>query len=155
MLNLQPVFEPPLLWSTRIPTNPNRPQPGLATTNPGRAETPIVLAAQQHGVARTELARLTIQNPTNNHYRLTINGQFFGDLLPNQVITATGPAGSVELVARPTSIHEPILILSGRVQADATWTLSPIPDRTAAPNPSARRRRVLPRLVNQRKEQHH
>lgn len=139
LLNLQPAWEPPLLWSTRIPANPNRPQPGLATTNPDRAETPIVLAAQQHGVARTELARLTIQNPTNNHYRLTINGQFFGDLRPNQAITATGPAGAVELVARPASIHDPILILSGRVQADATWTLSPIADRTTAPNQSARR----------------
>lgn len=139
LLKLQPAWEPPLLWSTRIPANLNRPQPGLATTNSGRAEIPIVLAGQQQGVARAELARLTIQNPTNNHYRLTINGQFFGDLRPNQAITATGPAGSVELVARPSSIHEPILILSSRVQADATWSLNPTPDRTAAPNQSARR----------------
>jgi hypothetical protein len=102
LLNLQPAWEPPLLWSTRIPANPNRPQPGLATTNPSRAETPIVLAVQQHGVARTELARLTIQNTTNNHYRLTINGQFFGDLRPNQAITATSPAGSVELTLQRT-----------------------------------------------------
>jgi len=139
LLNLNPAWEPPLLWSTRVPANPNRPQPGLATTNPGRAETPIVLAAQQHRVARAELVRLTIQNPTNNHYRLTINGHYFGELRPNSTTTATGPAGAVELVARPASIHEPILILSGHVQADATWTLSPIAGRTAAPNPSARR----------------
>ena len=139
MLKLQPAFEPPLLWSTRVPVNPNRPQPGLATTNPDLAEAPTAQVGQQNGIAQTEMARLTIQNPTNNHYRLTINGQFFGDLRPNQAITATGPAGSVELVARPASIHEPILILSGRVQADATWTLSPIANRTAAPNSSARR----------------
>ena len=139
LLKLQPAFEPPLLWSTRVPPNPNRPQPGMATTHSGRTETSIALTGQHHGTARTELARLTIQNPTNNHYRLTINGQFFGNLLPKQAITATGPAGPVELVARPTSIQEPILILSGRVQADATWTLDSTPDRTAAPNQSARR----------------
>lgn len=124
LLHLQPAFEPPLLWSSRIPAIPNRPQPELTAINSGRAQGPIVLGKQHVEASRTEMARLTIRNPTNNHYRLTINGHYFGELRLNSTISATGPAGAVELVARPASIHEPILILSGHVQADATWTLS-------------------------------
>lgn len=103
----------------------------LPTTERSRFESALVVP-KKFGNSR-------VASSTVLWIRWLDNGHYFVELRPNSTITATGPAGAVELTARPASINEPILIQSGHVQADATWTLNPNLDRAAAPNSSARR----------------
>ena len=105
-INLQPAWEPPLLWSASIPEAPE--------------------AQRLHDVAKPQFVELTIKNPTRHTYRLVLNRQFVTDLPPRHEIPVRGVAGQVNLRAEPlrSMTGQQTLSLSGDVTEDTTWSLS-------------------------------
>lgn len=103
-INLQPAWEPPLIWSAN----------GSAKLD----------ESSRHDVAKPQFVELTIQNPTRHTYRLTLNGQFVADLPPQHEIPLRGVAGRATLQAESLHSMTGAQTLTGDVTEDATWSLS-------------------------------
>jgi len=104
LLNLRSAWEAPLLWSASIPES---------SKTPPRLE-----------VARPQFVELTIQNPTQHTYRLTLNGEFIADLPPYHEVPIRGIAGRVTLRAKPLRSTAGEQLLTGDVTEDTNWSLS-------------------------------
>ncbi len=104
LLNLRSTWETPHLWSVSI---------SESSTTPPRLE-----------VARPQFVELTIQNPTQHTYRLTLDGEFVADLPPHHEVPIRGTAGRVTLRAKPLRSTAGEQSLTGDVTEDTTWSLS-------------------------------